>query len=140
LSLLTAHRDLIERTGRQPQPVAIVVQQTDLCHRFPYLETSGCARAMVTRGWASDLSLQTRSFSMHTSHPLIPNSGIALFAVASLILSACSGMTQQEKSTAIGAGVGAIGGSILTGGSTAGTLGGAAVGGVIGHEVNKPAK
>ncbi len=77
---------------------------------------------------------------MHTSHPLIPNSGIALFAVASLILSACSGMTQQEKSTAIGAGVGAIGGSILTGGSTAGTLGGAAVGGVIGHEVNKPAK
>ena len=38
---------------------------------------------------------------------------------------------------AIGAGVGAIGGSILTGGSTAGTVGGAAVGGVIGHEVNK---
>jgi osmotically inducible lipoprotein OsmB len=117
-----------------------VVWQTDLYRGFPYLETSGCARAMVARGWASDLSLQTRSFSMHTSHPLIRNSGIALFAVASLILSACSGMTQQEKSTAIGAGVGAIGGSILTGGSTAGTLGGAAVGGVIGHEVNKPAK
>ena len=77
---------------------------------------------------------------MQTSHPLIRISGTALFAVASLILSACSGMTQQEKSTAIGAGVGAIGGSILTGGSTAGTWGGAAVGGVIGHEVNKPAK
>jgi osmotically inducible lipoprotein OsmB len=77
---------------------------------------------------------------MHTSYPLIRNSGIALFAVACLNLSACSGMTTQEKSTAIGAGVGAIGGSILTGGSTAGTLGGAAVGGVIGHEVNKPAK
>jgi osmotically inducible lipoprotein OsmB len=46
-------------------------------------------------------------------------------------------MTQQEKSTAIGAGVGAIGGSILTGGSAAGAVGGAAVGGVIGHEVNK---
>jgi osmotically inducible lipoprotein OsmB len=29
--------------------------------------------------------------------------------------------------------VGAIGGSILTGGSTLGTLGGAAIGGVIGH-------
>jgi outer membrane biogenesis lipoprotein LolB len=46
---------------------------------------------------------------MHTSHPLIRNSGITLFAVASLILSACSGMTQQEKSTAIDAGAGAIG-------------------------------
>ncbi|HEY8855868.1 MAG TPA: glycine zipper 2TM domain-containing protein [Rugosibacter sp.] len=52
-------------------------------------------------------------------------------------LSACSGMSTQEKNTAIGAGVGAIGGSVLTGGSTAGTIGGAAVGGVIGHEVNK---
>lgn len=55
-----------------------------------------------------------------------------------LELSACSGMTAQEKSTAIGAGAGAIGGSVLSGGSTAGTLGGAAVGGVIGHEVGKP--
>lgn len=52
-------------------------------------------------------------------------------------LGACSGMTKQERNTAIGAGAGAIGGSILTGGSTAGTVGGAAVGGLIGHEVNK---
>jgi hypothetical protein len=86
-----------------------VVWQTDLCRSFPYLETSGCARAMVARGWASDLSLQTRSLAMHTSHPLIRISGTALFAVASLILSACSGMTQQEKNTAIDAGAGAIG-------------------------------
>jgi osmotically inducible lipoprotein OsmB len=46
-------------------------------------------------------------------------------------------MSDQEKSTAIGAGAGAIGGSILTGGSTAGTLGGAAVGGLLGHELKK---
>ena len=52
-------------------------------------------------------------------------------------LSACAGTTEQEKSTAIGAGAGAIGGSILTGGSAAGTLGGAAVGGVLGHELKK---
>ena len=52
-------------------------------------------------------------------------------------LSACAGMTEQEKSTAIGAGAGAIGGSILTGGSTAGTLGGSAVGGLLGHELKK---
>ena len=49
----------------------------------------------------------------------------------------CSGMTAQEKNTAIGAGVGAVGGSVLTGGSTAGTVGGAVVGGVIGHEYKK---
>lgn len=52
-------------------------------------------------------------------------------------LSACAGMSQQDKNTAIGAGVGAVGGSILTGGSAVGTVGGAAVGGVIGHEVSK---
>lgn len=54
------------------------------------------------------------------------------------LLTGCAGMSNQEKSTAIGAGAGAIGGSILTGGSTAGTLGGAAVGGYIGHEIKKP--
>ena len=66
--------------------------------------------------------------------------GTAALTAIALSMAACSGMTQQEKNTAIGAGVGAIGGSILTGGSTAGTLGGAAVGGVIGHEINKDKK
>lgn len=37
----------------------------------------------------------------------------------------------------LGAGVGAIGGSVLTGGSAIGTVGGAAVGGVIGNEAGK---
>ena len=49
----------------------------------------------------------------------------------------CSGMSAQDKSTAIGAGVGAVGGSVLTGGSTVGTVGGAVVGGAIGHEIKK---
>lgn len=49
----------------------------------------------------------------------------------------CAGMTAQEKNTAIGAGVGAVGGSVLTGGSTVGTVGGAVVGGVIGNQVGK---
>jgi osmotically inducible lipoprotein OsmB len=60
-----------------------------------------------------------------------------VIAVMSLGLGACSGMTTQEKNTAIGAGVGAVGGAVLTGGSAVGTVGGAAVGGVIGHEVSK---
>jgi len=60
-------------------------------------------------------------------------------AIAGLLLSlgACSGMSEQGKNTAIGAGVGAAGGAILTGGSTIGTLGGAAIGSVIGHEATK---
>lgn len=62
---------------------------------------------------------------------------LSAVAVAMLGLGGCSGMSAQDKNTAIGAGVGAVGGNILTGGSTAGTLGGAAVGGIIGHEVNK---
>jgi osmotically inducible lipoprotein OsmB len=50
-------------------------------------------------------------------------------------LTACSGMTQREQNTAIGAGAGAVVGGVLTGGSAVGVVGGAAVGGVIGHEV-----
>ena len=52
-------------------------------------------------------------------------------------LAGCAGMSAQDKNTAIGAGVGAVGGAVLTGGSAVGTVGGAAVGGVIGHEISK---
>lgn len=59
-------------------------------------------------------------------------------AVALLFgLAGCAGMSTQDKNTAIGAGVGAVGGAVLTGGSAVGTVGGAAVGGVIGHEISK---
>ncbi|MFA6311666.1 MAG: glycine zipper 2TM domain-containing protein [Sterolibacterium sp.] len=59
-------------------------------------------------------------------------------AVAVLLgLGACSEMSARDRSTAIGAGVGAVGGAVLTGGSAVGTVGGAAVGGVIGNEVGK---
>jgi osmotically inducible lipoprotein OsmB len=59
----------------------------------------------------------------------------AVAAAMLLGLGACSGMSAQDKNTPIGAGVGAVGGAVLTGGSTMGTVGGAAVGGVIGHEI-----
>lgn len=52
-------------------------------------------------------------------------------------LSGCAGMSNQDKNTAVGAGAGAIAGSILTGGGAMGTIGGAAVGGIIGHETSK---
>jgi osmotically inducible lipoprotein OsmB len=67
--------------------------------------------------------------------------GRTIMAATVLVaLSACSGMTTQQKDTAIGAGVGAVGGAVLTGGSAIGTVGGAAVGGIIGHEVSKDKK
>jgi len=52
-------------------------------------------------------------------------------------LTACSGMTQREQNTAVGAGIGAVGGAVLTGGSPLGVVGGAAVGGVIGNQVGR---
>ncbi|MFS2225680.1 osmotically-inducible lipoprotein OsmB [Pantoea sp. B65] len=54
-----------------------------------------------------------------------------------LSLSACSNWSKRDRNTAIGAGAGAIGGSILTNGSGLGTVGGAAVGGIIGHQISK---
>ena len=61
----------------------------------------------------------------------------ALAAAMLVGLVGCANMSSQEKSTAVGAGVGAVGGAVLTGGSAVGTVGGAVVGGVIGHEVGK---
>ncbi len=68
------------------------------------------------------------------------NTFAKVVAVISLAagLGACSGMTTQDKNTAIGAAIGGVGGAALTGGSALGTIGGAAVGGVVGHEVGKP--
>lgn len=56
-------------------------------------------------------------------------------ATVMLALAACGGMSTRNKDTAIGAGLGAAGGAILTDGSAMGTLGGAAVGGVVGNQV-----
>lgn len=71
---------------------------------------------------------------MKTRQKYLPN---ALAIVLMLGLGACTGMSSQGQNTAIGAGVGAVGGAVLTGGSAAGTVGGAVVGGVIGHEIKK---
>jgi osmotically inducible lipoprotein OsmB len=63
---------------------------------------------------------------------------VGTVAVAVLLgLAGCGDMSTRQKDTAIGAGVGAVGGAVLTGGSAVGTVGGAAVGGVIGNQVGK---
>lgn len=61
----------------------------------------------------------------------------AVLTAVALLAAGCAGMTEREKSIAVGAGAGAVGGAILTGGSAIGTVGGAAVGGIIGNEVDK---
>ncbi len=52
-------------------------------------------------------------------------------------LSACDGMSRRGTDTAVGAGIGAVGGAVLTNGSALGTVGGAAVGGLIGNQAGK---
>jgi len=61
----------------------------------------------------------------------------AVALTIALSLGACSNMSQRDKNTAVGAGIGGVAGSVLTGGSTVGTVGGAVVGGVIGNQVDK---
>jgi len=60
---------------------------------------------------------------------------VATVIVLALSIAGCGHMSRRGQNTAIGAGIGAIGGAVLTGGSSLGTVGGAAVGGVIGHQL-----
>ena len=64
----------------------------------------------------------------------------ALLAAVMLGMVGCSEMSTRDKYTAGGAAAGAVGGAILTDGSAVGTIGGAAVGGVIGNQVGKDKK
>ncbi|EXI75990.1 MAG: lipoprotein [Candidatus Accumulibacter appositus] len=61
-------------------------------------------------------------------------------AIAALVLfglGGCADMVALDKGTSIDAGAGAIGVANLPDGSSVGTVGGAPVGGVIGHDVGK---
>ncbi len=64
---------------------------------------------------------------------------IALACASAILISlgGCAGMSNRDKNTAAGAGIGGVAGAVLTGGSAIGTVGGAAVGGVIGNQVGK---
>ena len=59
----------------------------------------------------------------------------ATLATAAFGMVGCSNMSKQDRNTAIGAGAGAVLGGAVTGGRALGTVGGAAVGGVIGNQV-----
>ncbi len=63
--------------------------------------------------------------------------GLSTLVVGSLALSACAGMSERSKATAVGAAVGGVAGSVLTNGSPVGAVGGAVIGGVIGNDAKK---
>ena len=67
------------------------------------------------------------------------NSSIKIISIIVLTtgLSACAGMSNTERGTLIGAGTGAAVGAVVTGGHPIGIVGGAAVGGIIGHEIGE---
>lgn len=69
---------------------------------------------------------------MNTIRTLTVNLGVLALLAG---LAGCAGMSARDQNTAVGAGIGAVGGAILTNGSAVGTIGGAAVGGVIGNQV-----
>lgn len=67
---------------------------------------------------------------------------VQLAAVLSVVvmLSACStwnGMSSREKKAVAGAGVGAVTGAWIFDGAVLGTIGGAAVGGLVGDQIGK---
>jgi osmotically inducible lipoprotein OsmB len=63
----------------------------------------------------------------------IPKAVLAA-TLALATLAGCSGMSHQDRNTAVGAAGGAVAGNVLSGGSTLGTVGGAVAGGAVGHE------
>lgn len=60
--------------------------------------------------------------------------GVVVMLVA---LGGCANMGARERNAALGAAVGGVAGSLLTDGGTLGTLGGAAIGGYLGHQVER---
>ncbi len=62
---------------------------------------------------------------------------VATLCISAASLTACAGMSNQDKAMVGGAAIGGVAGSILSDGGALGTVGGAAVGGVIGNEVGK---
>ena len=63
-----------------------------------------------------------------------PRNGLAIGLLA-LALTGCAGMSAHDRCVTGGALIGGVAGSILTDQSALGTVSGAAVGGVVGHEI-----
>ncbi len=60
-----------------------------------------------------------------------------LMLLASVGCSTWESMDSRQKSAATGAGIGGVAGAVISDGGVLGTVGGAAIGGVIGDQVGK---
>ncbi len=78
------------------------------------------------------IDLIEEAIHMNTMKNLAIHTAAIVFVLG---LTACAGMSRQDKNTAVGAGAGAVLGAVLPGGSAVGPVGGAAVGGVIGNQI-----
>jgi osmotically inducible lipoprotein OsmB len=62
---------------------------------------------------------------------------VAAIAASLLGLTGCANMDRQTAGTVGGAALGGVAGNVVTGGSALGTVGGAAAGAYIGNEASK---
>jgi len=65
---------------------------------------------------------------------------MAAVGLVSLAAAGCSSwdsMSHRQKSAVTGAGIGGVAGAVITNGGVLGTVGGAAIGGVIGDQIGK---
>lgn len=80
---------------------------------------------------------ETNKENAMNTRKLIP---ALLIAAASITATGCAtwdNMSSREKSAATGAAVGGVAGAVVTDGGILGTVGGAAVGGLIGDQLGK---
>ncbi len=62
---------------------------------------------------------------------------LCVLAVAMAGCSSWDSMSSRQKGAVTGAGIGGVAGAVVTDGGVLGTIGGAAVGGVIGDQIGK---
>lgn len=65
---------------------------------------------------------------------------VGVATVLAIVMAGCSswdGMSKRQKGAVTGAGLGGVAGAVITDGGILGTVGGAAIGGVIGDQVGK---
>jgi osmotically inducible lipoprotein OsmB len=76
---------------------------------------------------------------MHSENNMIIRTLISMASAITLAsaLSACGTPNRQQVGIGTGAVLGGVAGHMITDGSTLGTVGGAAIGGVVGNEVSK---
>ena len=71
------------------------------------------------------------------THQLTKWFAIALVVAATAGCSSWDNMSGRQKSAVTGAGVGGVAGAVVSNGGVLGTVGGAAIGGVIGDQIGK---